>query len=196
MAQVERAQGGTLTQDAVKTVEFTRAQPTVTIWNTHATDSIYFTVGLGAPNPAIDGVNAVWTIDRDGASSGTWSLTVCGILVGAALAWNVSVGSMNTALDSALGASQVVCSAGTGDDLVLTFSGANYAKVDVGDTAVVVVDNTDADVAAAETTPGHSLESYIVPAKEYREVWGPVQAVKLLSHGTATTYHVDARPVS
>jgi hypothetical protein len=114
----------------------------------------------GAP---VAGVNEVQTLTFAGpASGGNFRIAVDGVSTGA-IAYNATgaglATAMNTALDAAFGASQIVATAGTyatgAGTMTLTFSGSNYARRAMN--LVTITNNltgTAPTVAVAETTPG------------------------------------------
>jgi hypothetical protein len=112
----------------------------------------------GAPSA---GTNEVQTATFGGTGSGsTFRLILDGVKTGS-IAWSATnatlLSNINTALDAAFGASQIVAtdsnlSSGLGD-LLLTFSGSNVSK-SAQNTMTAEILAGSLTVSVAETTPG------------------------------------------
>ncbi len=114
-------------------------------------------------------VNEVQTLTTTGtASGGTFTLTGDDVLeveqTTSALAWNASMATINTELDTVYGASRIVAS-GTVDVLVLTFSGQGMAGYDKDAFTMDVTSLTGVSASTpVETTKGSGTVSITMSA--------------------------------
>ena len=132
--------------------------------------------GLCYPFAAGSATNEVQTVTTSGTTSaGTFTIEIAGTETGP-IAWNASVANVQTALDAAFGASQIVAG-GTINALTLTFSGANFAGAPqplviinddrTGSTGTTVAHTTPGSVGAADGTEvfkGFAVYSFMTDA--------------------------------